>query len=74
MPTNNDWGLVQINNFNNTYYRFDMKNDNPSLDTSYFADQLKKTDEKHRSLSPESDFYKQIQQLLNEYVKRCENE
>ncbi|WP_404456912.1 hypothetical protein LG329_19335 (plasmid) [Virgibacillus necropolis] len=75
MPeTSFDWGIVQINNFSNTYYRFGMINGKPKLDTTFFADQLENPKEKHRNISPESDLYKDIQQLLNNYLKENENE
>ncbi|WP_404456982.1 hypothetical protein LG329_19480 (plasmid) [Virgibacillus necropolis] len=72
--TKNDWGIVQINNFSNTYYRFEMINGKPKLDTTFFADQLENPEEKHRNISPESELYKDIQQLLNNYLKENENE
>lgn len=72
--TKNDWGIVQINNFSNTYYRFEMINGKPKLDTTFFADQLENPEEKHRNISPESELYKDIQQLLNDYLKENENE
>ena len=70
MPkTRNDWGIVQINNFSNTYYRFEMVKGEPVLDTTYFADQLENLEEKHRDISPHSKLYKEIQQALNDYNK-----
>ncbi|WP_077324078.1 hypothetical protein [Virgibacillus siamensis] len=70
MPeTRYDWGIIQINNFSNTYYRFEMIAGKPKLDTTYFADQLVKPEEKHRNISPESNLYKEIQQALNDYIK-----
>lgn len=75
MPkTKSDWGVVQINNFSNTYYRFEMLEGKPKLNTTYFTDQLENPEEKHKNISSESDLYKQIQQLLIEYVKVNLNE
>lgn len=75
MPeTSFDWGIVQINNFSNTYYRFEIINGVPKLDTTFFADQLEGPEEKHRNISSKSDLYKDIQQLLNNYIKENENE
>lgn len=70
MPKGDNWGMIQINNFSNTYFRFDMVDGKPKLDTSFFADQIENPDEKHKKLSPESDLYKGIQQLLNDYVEK----
>lgn len=67
--TNFDWGIVQINNFINTYYRFSLVNGKAKLDTNYFADQIENPDEKHRNISPQSKLYKDIQQALNDYIK-----
>ncbi|MGM0941351.1 MAG: hypothetical protein ACQEWU_10370 [Bacillota bacterium] len=69
-----NWGIVKINNFNNTYYRFEMVNGKPKLDTTFFADQLENPEEKHRNISPESALYKEIQQALNNYGKENSNE
>ncbi|WP_103109482.1 hypothetical protein [Brevibacillus reuszeri] len=70
MPKSDGWGMIQINNFSNTFYRFDMVDGKPKLDTSFFADQIENPDEKHKYLSPESDLYKGIQQLLDDYVNK----
>lgn len=73
MPQNNtEWGTIQINNFSNTHFRFEMKDGKPVLDTSYFADQVESPEEKHRNLSPESELYIGIQGLLIDYVKELE--
>ncbi|MFF0828717.1 hypothetical protein ACFYU8_18070 [Brevibacillus sp. NPDC003359] len=69
MPKNDEWGKVQINNFTNTYFRFELVNGKPKLDTSFFADQIEDPNEKHKRLSPDSDLYKWIQQLLEDYVE-----
>lgn len=70
MPeTSLDWGIVQINNLIHTYYRFDMKNGKPVLDTTYFADQIEDTKKKHRNLPKGSKMYKAIQNALSNYIK-----
>jgi hypothetical protein len=45
-----------------------MKDGKPVLDTSIFADKLK-PEEKHQSLSKESELYKAVQNLLDDYFK-----
>lgn len=65
-----DWGIIQINNFSNTFFRFEMVDGKPKLDTSFFADQIENPEEKHKYLSPESDLYKGIQKLLDDYVEQ----
>lgn len=73
MPeTSYDWGIVQINNFSNTYYRFEMINGKAVLDTTYFADQFENPEEKHRNISSHSKLYKDIEQALNVYIKESE--
>jgi len=64
-----DWGIVQINNFSNTYYRFSLVNGKLKLDTTYFADQLENPEEKHRNISSQSQLYIELQQALNHYIK-----
>jgi hypothetical protein len=39
----------------------------PVLDDSFFANQIEDKEEKHRKLNMESDLYKGIQRLLDEY-------
>lgn len=68
-----DWGIVQINNLSNTYYRFEMINGKPKLDTTYFAEQLENPEEKHRDISPHSKLYKEIEQALNDYIRENEH-
>lgn len=63
-----DWGIIQINNLSNTYFRFEMINSLPKLDTTYFADQLENPKDKHRDISPYSKLYKEIEQALIEYI------
>lgn len=67
LPTSKDWGIVQINNFSNTYFRFDIQNGKPVLDTNFFADGIENPEEKHRYLKKDSELYMAIQQLLNDY-------
>lgn len=71
--TSFDWGIVQINNFSNTYYRFSMIDGKPKLDTTYFADQVEDRNKKHRNFPKDSKMYKDIQQALNVYIKEKEN-
>jgi hypothetical protein len=74
MPENKfDWGILQINNFSNTYYRFSMIDGKPKLDTTYFADQIQDRNEKHRNFPEDSKMYKDIQQALDVYIKENEN-
>ena len=70
MPeTSFDWGIVQINHLTNTYYRFEMIDGKPKLDTSFFADQLEDPEEKHRKIPSDSKLYKDIEQALNDYIR-----
>ena len=69
MPTRVDYGTIQINNFSNTYFRFEIKDGKPVLDTSFFADQIENPDEKYKVLKKDSDLYIAVQQLLNEYFE-----
>ncbi|NUJ19349.1 hypothetical protein FKN04_22720 [Bacillus glycinifermentans] len=69
-----DWGIVQINNLSDTYFRFHFVNGNPKLDTSFFADKEENPDEKHKNLFPESDLYKGIQNALNDLEYRIVGE
>lgn len=71
MPKAGEWGVVQINDFSNTFFRFDMVDGKPKLDTSFFADQVEDPNDKHRHLSSDSDLYKGIQQALAEHVAAC---
>jgi hypothetical protein len=69
-----EWGIIQINNFSNTYFRFEVQDGKSVLDDSFFADQIEDKEEKHRKLNLESDLYKGIQKLLDEYfVELSEN-
>lgn len=73
MPKNrNEWGTIQINKFSNTYFRFDLKNGKPILDTSFFAEQVDNPEEKHKNISSESELYIGIQKLLDDYVEKLE--
>ncbi|MBA9086543.1 transcriptional regulator with XRE-family HTH domain [Fontibacillus solani] len=65
MPTNEDWGIVQINNLNNTYFRFDFLDGKPVLDKNFFADAVQNSNEKQRILG--SDLYQAIQTALEFY-------
>ncbi len=68
MPeTRFDWGIVQINNFSNTFYRFEIINGKPKLDTTYFADQIKEPQKKHRNFNADSQMYKDIELALINY-------
>jgi hypothetical protein len=65
-----DWGIVQINGLSDTYFRFDLQDGKPVLDDSFFANRMKDENEKHRTLDRESELYKGIQKLLNEYFEK----
>lgn len=65
-PTGSDWGIIQINNFVNTYFRFDVKNGRPVLDTSLFAEQVENPNNKHKKLDKDSELYQAVQKLLDE--------
>lgn len=68
LPQRDEWGILQINNFNNTYFRFEFNKDGkPNLDTCYFADQLQDPKEKHQPLRKDSELYIAVQQLLEDY-------
>lgn len=62
------WGIVQISPFINTNFRFSMVEGKPILDTSYLADQGEDPNKKNEKLSPESEVYKYVQKLLDEYA------
>lgn len=66
-PVGTDWGLVQINNFTNTYFRFVLEKGKPVLDTTLFADAIENPEEKHKYLSKDSELYQAIQQLIEEH-------
>lgn len=71
MPKNNlEWGIVQINNLSNTYFRFELINGVPKLDASVFVDNIKEPDEKFRTLSPEGELYIEIQRLLKRHFDK----
>lgn len=63
------YGIIKISIFNNAYFRFKMEKGNPTLDTSYFSEDIKE----QIPLSPESELYKEVQQLINEYVAKEKN-
>lgn len=66
MHEGTDWGTLQINNFTKTYFRFEILNGKPVLDTTFFADAIKDPEKKHRDLNKDSDMYKSVQQLLED--------
>lgn len=70
MPTYTDWGILQINDLSNTYFRFDVVNGKPKLDTSLFANQLENPKEKHQYFNAQNELYQDIQRLVNEYFNR----
>ncbi|MGG1442152.1 hypothetical protein ABE354_08835 [Brevibacillus laterosporus] len=67
LPTASGWGMVQINNLKNTYYRFDLQHGKPVLDTSFFADTIEESELKHKYLSKDSELYQAIQQQIEEH-------
>lgn len=74
LPTLYNWGMLQINNFSNTFYRFSVQDGKPVLDPSFFAEQQKYFEQKHQRMDKNSDLYKAIQQLLEDYyVKNIAN-
>ncbi|TWL14595.1 hypothetical protein [Bacillus licheniformis] len=74
MPENfDDWGIVQINNLSDTYFRFGIVDGKPKLDTSFFADKEANPDKKHKNLSPESELYKGVQKALDEFIAKLTN-
>lgn len=70
MPTHSNFGLIQINNFSNTYFRFDMKDGKPVLDTSSFADKIDNLNEKQKNLNKDSELYIAVQQLIIDYFEQ----
>lgn len=70
MPEKYDeWGIVQINSLSDTYFRFEIVDGKPKLDTGFFADKEGDPEKKHKKLYPESDLYQGIQQALIDYFK-----
>lgn len=67
MPKGFDWGLLQINNFNHTHFRFELKDGKPVLDATFFVDN-KEPYLKNHVMEKDGDFYLSIQKLLEEYV------
>ncbi|MGY3386770.1 hypothetical protein ACVWZB_004724 [Paenibacillus polymyxa] len=67
LPTLSNWGILQINNFSNTFYRFSVQDGKPVLDPSFFAEQQEDPELKHQHMDKNSDLYKAIQQLLEDY-------
>lgn len=65
-PTGSDWGIIQINNFVNTHFRFDVKDGKPVLDTNFFAEQVENPNDKHQKMSKDSELYQAVQKLLDE--------
>ncbi|KZE78145.1 hypothetical protein AV654_19410 [Paenibacillus elgii] len=72
MPQAGSWGVLQINGFEKTHFRFDIREGKPSLDTSFFADGVENPQEKHKKMDVDSDFYRGIQQALEQYLKGLE--
>lgn len=70
LPKDFDWGIVQINNFSNTSFRFEIQDGKPVLDTSFFADQLEGPEKKHQRFEKDSELYIGIQSLLDDYYTR----
>ncbi|MCP1312074.1 hypothetical protein [Paenibacillus tyrfis] len=72
MPQAGSWGILQINEFEKTHFRFDIREGKPLLDTSFFADGVENPQEKHKKMDADSDFYRGIQQALEQYLKGLE--
>ena len=68
MPEVDNWGIIQIKPFKNTFFRFEIIDGKPVLDTSLFANQVEDPSKKHRFLSKDNDIYKGVQILLNEII------
>lgn len=67
MPTASNWGIVQINNLENTFFRFDVRNGKPLLDASLFASNVQNPNERQEKLG--SDLHKSIQKALDDHFK-----
>lgn len=72
MPEAGSWGMLQINGFEETHFRFDMRNGKPILDIIFFAEGMDDPQEKHRWMNVDSDFYRGIQQALEQYLNGLE--
>ncbi|WYP24769.1 hypothetical protein NSQ54_10510 [Alkalihalobacillus sp. FSL W8-0930] len=62
-----EWGILQINNLKDTFFRFDLIDGKLQLDTSFFVNKEGEISEK--DLSEESQLYKDVLQALNEYYR-----
>ncbi|MGG1021138.1 hypothetical protein ABE151_17425 [Bacillus paralicheniformis] len=67
MPKNREWGIFYIDNLTDTYFRFEIVNGKPRLDTSFFADKEENPDKKHKKLS--ADLYEKVQKSLVEHIE-----
>ncbi|MCM3089152.1 hypothetical protein M3557_14630 [Bhargavaea ginsengi] len=72
MPSLTDWGLFQLKGLTNTYFRFNFEGDRPVLEDSYFVDSAANEEDKHQTMSRDSDLYKTVQQQLDAYFEERE--
>ncbi|MBM0064954.1 hypothetical protein [Alkalicoccobacillus gibsonii] len=62
-----EWGILQINNLKDTFFRFDLIDGKPQLDTSLFVN--KEGEILEKGLSEQSQLYKDVLCALNEYYR-----
>ncbi|KFM93023.1 hypothetical protein [Paenibacillus macerans] len=67
MPTASNWGIVQINNLENTFFRFDVRNGKPVLDVSLFVCNVQDPNERQEKLG--SELHQSIQEALDDHFK-----
>ena len=72
LPSLTDWGILQIKGLGNTYFRFNFEGDRPVLEESYFVDNAENVEDKHQTMSRNSDLYKAVQQQLDAYFEERE--
>lgn len=66
LPQGLNWGIVEIVELEKTYFRFDIKNDQPVLDTSFFTEKVE-VGQKHFDLEKGSELYQSLQDILDVY-------
>ncbi|WP_088834373.1 hypothetical protein [Paenibacillus tyrfis] len=69
IPTVSDWGILKIKGLDYNFFRFDIKDGKPVLDTSLciFADKLNRSVEKVMPLNETDELYIAVQRLLDDY-------
>lgn len=68
MPKDGNWGILQINNFTETFFRFEIVKGKAVLDNSMFANKMTDPEKRHQRIDKSGDFYQGIQRLLDDYI------